>query len=92
MTDVDIPEEFASLSEAIETGTSAETVYSTPIERGDRAVVPIIRVDFGLSRSDIGDGGGTDDSNHGLGCGLCSRLFGLCWTVSTCRASIVSKS
>ncbi|ACV12231.1 conserved hypothetical protein [Halorhabdus utahensis DSM 12940] len=67
MTDVDFPEEFVSLSEAIEAGTTAETVYSTPIECGNRTVVPMTRVEYGLGGGGGGGGGGADGVGGGGG-------------------------
>lgn len=66
-TPMNIPDEFRSLSEAIESGTNAETVYSTPIERGDRTVVPMARVEYGLGGGGGGGGGGADGVGGGGG-------------------------
>lgn len=64
---MDIPDEFQSLSEAIQAGANAETVYSTPIEHHDRTVVPIARVEYGLGGGGGGGGGGADGVGGGGG-------------------------
>lgn len=64
---MDLPEEFQSLSEAIQAGANAETVYSTPIEQHDRTVVPIARVEYGLGGGGGGGGGGADGVGGGGG-------------------------
>jgi len=64
---MDIPDEFQSLSEALETGASSETVYSTPIEHHDRTVVPVARVEYGLGGGGGGGGGGADGVGGGGG-------------------------
>lgn len=64
---MNIPDEFQALSEAIEAGTTARMVYSTPIERQDRTVVPIARVEYGLGGGGGGGGGGADGVGGGGG-------------------------
>lgn len=64
---MDIPDEFQSLSEAVQSGANAETVYGTPIERRDRTVVPIARVEYGLGGGGGGGGGGADRVGGGGG-------------------------
>lgn len=64
-TDVNLRDEFVSLSETIESSASAETVYSTPIERNGRTVVPIARVEFGLGGGAGGGGGGGGGAGGG---------------------------
>lgn len=64
---MNIPDEFRALSEAIESGTNAETVYSRPIERHDRTVVPIAQIEYGLGGGGGGGGGGADGVGGGGG-------------------------
>ena len=64
---MDIPEEFTALSEAIESGTNAETVYGTPIKRHSRTVVPIAQIEYGLGGGGGGGGGGADGVGGGGG-------------------------
>ncbi|WP_123537028.1 spore germination protein GerW family protein [Halosimplex salinum] len=64
---MNISDEFQSLGEAIESGTSAETVYGTPIEHRDRTVVPIAQVEYGLGGGGGGGGGGADGVGGGGG-------------------------
>lgn len=66
-TAMNIPDEFQSLSEALQAGTNAETVYGTPIERRDRTVVPVARVEYGLGGGGGGGGGGADGVGGGGG-------------------------
>lgn len=82
-TSMDVTTAFDSLRKTIESSASAETVHATPIERANRTVVPIARVDYGLGGGDVGGGGGgggatdaggggggTDDNDDGAGGGL----------------------
>jgi uncharacterized spore protein YtfJ len=87
---MNIPDEFQALSEAIEAGATAGMVYSTPIERRNRTVVPITVVEYGLGvggggggggADGVGGGGGTSGDNDdteggGLGGGLSARPAG----------------
>lgn len=86
---MDLPEEFRSLSETVASSANAKTVYSTPIEREDRTVVPIARVEYGLGGGGGGGGGGVgsggggggssdddDGEGGGLGGGLSARPAG----------------
>ncbi|MCU4801711.1 hypothetical protein OB920_15130 [Halobacteria archaeon HArc-gm2] len=64
---MDIPVEFKSLSQAIESSASAEMVYSEPVERDSRTVVPVAQVEFGLGGGGGGGGGGADGVGGGGG-------------------------
>ncbi|WP_459192927.1 spore germination protein GerW family protein [Halosimplex sp. J119] len=66
---MNLPDAFRSLSEAVESSADAEAVYGTPIERQDRTVVPVARVDFGLGGGDGGGGGGGGGANDAGGGG-----------------------
>ncbi|WP_436925760.1 spore germination protein GerW family protein [Halosimplex amylolyticum] len=64
---MNIADEFQSLSEAIESGTNSDLVYSTPIEHHDRTVVPVAQVEYGLGGGGGGGGGGADGVGGGGG-------------------------
>lgn len=64
---MDLSAEFQSLSETIESGATANAVYGQPIERRDRTVVPIARVEYGLGAGGGGGGGGADGVGGGGG-------------------------
>lgn len=64
---MNIPDEFTALCEAIEAGTRANTVYSTPIERYGRTVVPVAQLEYGLGGGGGGGGGGADGVGGGGG-------------------------
>lgn len=68
-TSTEVATEFESLRETFESSANAETVYATPIERHDRTVVPIARVDYGLGGGDGGGGGGGGGANDAGGGG-----------------------
>lgn len=64
---MDLPTEFQSLSEAIESSAKANTVYGQPVERLDRTVVPLARIEYGLGGGGGGGGGGADGVGGGGG-------------------------
>jgi len=70
---MDLPAEFQSSIDAIESNAAAETVYGTPVERADRTVVPIARIRYGF-----GGGSGRDEDGEGggLGGGLSAQPAG----------------
>jgi|AntRauTorckE6833_2_1112554.scaffolds.fasta_scaffold00604_22 uncharacterized spore protein YtfJ len=64
---MNIPDEFQALSEAIQAGAGAETVYGQPLERDGRTVVPMAVVEYGLGGGGGGGGGGADGVGGGGG-------------------------
>lgn len=64
---MNIAAEFGALSEAIQAGANAESVYDEPIERADRTVVPVAVVEYGLGGGAGGGGGGADGVGGGGG-------------------------
>lgn len=66
---MDVNDNLHVLCGTIESNASAETVYGTPIDRGDRTVVPIARVEYGLGGGDAGGGGGGGGANDAGGGG-----------------------
>jgi uncharacterized spore protein YtfJ len=65
-----VPELVRSLGDRVQSSAKAETVFGEPVIVGERTVIPVARVDYG-----VGVGGGEDAAAHGLGGGAALRAL-----------------
>jgi uncharacterized spore protein YtfJ len=65
-----VPELVRSLGDRVQSSAKAETVFGEPVIVGERTVIPVARVDYG-----VGAGGGEDAAAHGLGGGAALRAL-----------------
>jgi uncharacterized spore protein YtfJ len=65
-----VPELVRSLGDRVQSSAKAETVFGEPVTIGERTVIPVARVDYG-----VGVGGGEDAAAQGLGGGAALRAL-----------------
>lgn len=65
-----VPELVRALGDRVQSSAKAETVFGEPVIVGERTVIPVARVDYG-----VGVGGSEDAAAHGLGGGAGLRAM-----------------